>query len=261
MTRRAVDPGVVHVDKLSEGAVWRVVLSAPKANVIDEAMILALTNVFEEAGRDQNLKAMLLEGEGAHFSFGASVEEHLPGSVDRMLRRFHRMFRTLFDCQIFTVAVVRGQCLGGGLELASFCQRVVAAPDAKLGQPEIVLGVFAPVASVMLAGRVGRARAEELCLTGRVLGSEEALAWGLVDEVTDDPDAAALAWVNEHFEAKSASSLRYAVWAVREPIRRLVEDQLDRVEKIYLEGLMSTKDAEEGLRAFLEKRAPHWRNS
>jgi cyclohexa-1,5-dienecarbonyl-CoA hydratase len=255
------DRGTVRRETLEDGSVWRVVLSAPKANILDEEMILALTDVFQEAGRTADLKAIVIEGEGAHFSFGASVEEHLPDTVARMLSHFHGMFRALFDCQVFCVAAVRGQCLGGGLELASFCHRVVAAPESKLGQPEIVLGVFAPVTSVMLAGRVGRPRAEELCLTGRILGVDEALAWGLVDEIAADPGDAALAWVKRHLAPKSASSLRYAGWAVREPIRRTVEDQLDRVEKIYLEGLMSTKDAEEGLRAFLEKREPRWSNS
>jgi len=261
VSERAIDREVVHVERLETEGIWRVVLSAPQANVLDERMVGALTTVFEEAGRRRDLKGMLLEGEGAHFSYGASVEEHLPASVDRMLPEFHRMFRALFDSQIFTLAVVRGRCLGGGLELASFCHRVVASPDAQLGQPEIVLGVFAPVASVTLAGRIGRARAEDLCLTGRVIAAPTALAWGLVDEVAEDPGAAALAWVREHLVPKSASSLRYAVWAVREPMRREVEDRLDRVEKIYLEGLMATKDAEEGLRAFLEKRAPRWTNS
>jgi cyclohexa-1,5-dienecarbonyl-CoA hydratase len=257
VSERAVGEPLL-VEELAGGGVWRVVLSAPKANLLDERMIQALTGVFEEAERAKGLKAIVIEGEGPNFSFGASVEEHLPGKVERMLPRFHRMFRAMFDCQVFCVAAVRGRCLGGGLELASFCQRVVAAPDAVLGQPEIVLGVFAPVASVMLAERVGRARAEELCLTGRTVEAAEALAWGLVDEIAGDPRAAALAWIEKHLAPKSGSSLKFAVWAVREPFRRNVEEELDRVEKIYLEGLMATKDAGEGLRAFLEKREPRW---
>jgi cyclohexa-1,5-dienecarbonyl-CoA hydratase len=257
VSARAVGDAV-KVEALAAGGVWRVVLSAPKANLLDERMIVALTGVFEEAERATGLKAILIEGEGPNFSFGASVEEHLPGRVERMLPRFHRMFRAMFDCQVFCIAAVRGRCLGGGLELASFCHRVVAAPDAVLGQPEIVLGVFAPVASVMLAERVGRTRAEELCLTGRPVAAAEALAWGLVDEVADDPRAAALAWIEQHLAPKSGSSLKYAIWAIREPFRRSIEEELDRVEKIYLEGLMATKDAGEGLRAFLEKREPRW---
>jgi cyclohexa-1,5-dienecarbonyl-CoA hydratase len=259
--RAPVGGETVRVEKLADGGVWRVVLSAPIANLLDERMILELTGVFEEAEGARDLKALLIEGEGPNFSFGASVEEHLPGKVERVLPRFHRMFRALFDCQVFCVAVVRGRCLGGGLELASFCQRVVAAPGAVLGQPEIVLGVFAPVASVMLVQRIGRARAEELCITGRPVGAAEALAWGLVDEIADDPRDAALSWVEKHLVPKSGSSLRYAVWAIREPLRRNVEEELDRVEKIYLEGLMATSDAGEGLRAFLEKREPRWRNA
>lgn len=250
----------VRVEPLEGGAIWRVVLAAPKANVLDETMIRRLTEVFGEAGRAKGLKCLLIEGEGSHFSFGASVEEHLPGAVDKMLPGFHAMFRALFECSVYSVAVVRGQCLGGGLELAAFCHRVVASPGAKLGQPETVLGVFAPVASVMLAERVGRGGAEDLCVTGRVIGAAEAATMGLVDEIADDPGEAAVGWVREHLLPKSASSLRHAVSAVREPLRVRIEEDLDRVEKLYLVGLMSTRDAEEGLRAFLEKREPRWGN-
>ena len=114
-------------------------IAAPKANILDEPAINRFTQIFSEAGESRDLKAVLIEGEGAHFSFGASVPEHLPDAVGRMLPRFHQMFRTMLESEVFYAAVVRGQCLGGGLELASFCHRVFASPDAKLGQPEIVL--------------------------------------------------------------------------------------------------------------------------
>jgi cyclohexa-1,5-dienecarbonyl-CoA hydratase len=175
-----------------------------------------------------------------------------------MLAGFHGLFRTMLEVSVPTVAVVRGQCLGGALELASFCSRVVAAPGAQLGQPEIKLGVIAPVASVFLPDRVGRGAAEDLCLTGRSVGAEEALAMGLVDEQAEDPRESALAWVREHLVPLSAVSLRFALRAVRSDLAVRFAREIERVERMYLDELMATHDAHEGLRSFLEKRKPAW---
>jgi cyclohexa-1,5-dienecarbonyl-CoA hydratase len=130
-----------------------------------------------------------------------------------------------------------------------------------MGQPEIALGVFAPVASVALADRIGRSRAEDLCLSGRSIGADEALRIGLVDLVTDDPSAAALAYAREHLAQHSASSLRLAQRALRGAYRERFRQELENVERLYIETLMATEDANEGLNAFIEKRAPSWRNS
>lgn len=254
----ATRPGPVTVTPLDGGALWRVVIGGSKGNVMDAALMDALTAVFDEAGRTPALKALLLEGQGRHFSFGASVPEHLPGQVDGMLRRFHGLLLALLDCHVSVLAVVRGQCLGGGLELVTLCQRVFAAPDARLGQPEIALGVFAPVASVMLPERVGRRHAEDLCLSGRTVTAEQALAMGLVDELGDDPAGAALDYARRHLLPRSASSLRLAVRAVRAGLRARFVAELPPVEGLYREQLMATHDALEGLQAFIDKRAPAW---
>jgi cyclohexa-1,5-dienecarbonyl-CoA hydratase len=255
----ASDP--VSVERLETGAVWRVTLGGSKGNIIDAALTQALAGVFQEAGRDPALKALLLEGDGRHFSFGASVQEHLPGQVEGMLRRFHDLLLGMLDSSVVTLAAVRGQCLGGGLELVMLCQRVFAARDAKLGQPEIALGVFAPVASLVLPERVGRPHAEDLCLSGRTVTAEQALAMGLVDELSDDPREAALAYVRQHLLPRSASSLRFAVRALRSGLRARLSAELAAAERLYLDELMSSADAEEGLRAFLDKRAPAWKNA
>jgi cyclohexa-1,5-dienecarbonyl-CoA hydratase len=189
------------------------------------------------------------------------VEEHLPGQVAGMLRGFHGLFRAIAESGVPVLAAVRGACLGGGLELASFSHRVFAAPGARLGQPEILLGVFAPVASVILAERVGRAHAEDLCLTGRTVGAEEALRMGLVDVLADDPAQAALAWARERLLPLSAGSLRIAVRAVRHGLHARLVTDLAQLERLYLDELMQTEDAVEGLHAFLEKRGPRWRNA
>jgi len=254
-------PQPVRLEACENGSLWRVFLATPKANILDREKVGALSSIFEKARRDSALKAILLEGEGPHFSFGASVQEHLPDRFTAMLSSFHGLFYRMLDASVVTTAAVRGQCLGGGLELAAFCHRIFAAPSAQLGQPEIALGVFAPAASVLLSGRMGRGGAEDLLLSGRSVGAEEALRLGLVDEVAEDPASAALDYARKHLLPRSASSLRQAVRAARAGFNRGFRMELAEIERIYREDLMTTSDAVEGLQAFLEKRAPQWRNA
>lgn len=252
--------GPVRLETLDGGAIWRAVLNTPKANILDREKCRILSDIFVEARGEPGLKAVVIEGEGPHFSFGASVQEHLPDQIQAMLSGFHGLFYKILDAHVMTLAVVRGQCLGGGMELAIFCNRLFAAPGAFLGQPEIVLGVLAPVASVMLAERVGRSRAEDLLLSGRSLSATEGLAMGLVDELAEDPGQAALAYAREHLLPKSSSSLRFALRAARGGFADRFRGEIIRVERLFLEELMSTEDAREGLQAFLEKRQPAWKN-
>jgi cyclohexa-1,5-dienecarbonyl-CoA hydratase len=247
-------------ERLHGGAGLRLVLNAPKGNVLDIEMIDSLAGVLGSEGGGADLKFLLLEGAGENFSYGASVEDHLPERVRAMLTSFHSVFRLLAGLHRVLVAVVRGQCLGGGMELACFCHRVFAAPDARLGQPEINLGVFAPVASLILARRAGQAVADDICLTGRTLAAREALEARLVDEVADDPRRAADDWIARHILPKSAASLAHAVRASRLRWDRAILRDLDEVERIYLEDLMRTEDAREGIEAFLAKRPPAWKN-
>jgi len=258
---RLPSEGPVRVEIREDGALWRVLLATPKTNILDMKKIGALTEVFDQARGARDLKAIVIEGEGAHFCFGADVAEHLPGSFEKMIPALSGMFRSMLDASVVMLAAVRGQCLGGGLELASLCHRVFASPEAKLGQPEILLGVFPPVASVALAGRVGRSRAEDLCLGGRILGTDEALRIGLVDEIASDPHDAALSYARQYLLPRSASSLRLGVRALHHGFARRFMNELEAVEKLYVEELMSTHDAVEGLTAFLEKRKPSWSNS
>ena len=252
--------GPVTVEPLEGGAYWRVFLDRPKGNILDGEMFEALTAVFQRAAETADLRALSLEGRGSHFSFGASVQEHMPEHVEGMLRGFHGVLQTMLDGSYMVLAAVRGQCLGGGLELVSCCHRVFASSDARLGQPEILLGVFPPVASVILPERVGRANAEDLCLSGRIVEADEALKIGLVDVIAEDPSEAALAYAKEHILPRSASSLRYAIKAARHGLRARFAAELKEVERIYLQELMSTRDAVEGLEAFMERRSPKWRN-
>ena len=259
-THEVLRDGPVRLEALEEGSIWRAVLATPKANILDMEKCEILSEIFAKAAEEKGLKAVVIEGEGPHFSFGASVEEHLPENIEAMLHSFHGLFYTMLDASVMTLAAVRGQCLGGGMELAIFCNRVFASPDARLGQPEILLGVLAPVASVMLADRVGRSRAEHLCLSGKSMSAAEGLAIGLVDELADDPGGAAVDYAREVLLPKSASSLRIAQRAIRGDFADRVRKDLAEAERLFLEELMPTRDAQEGLRAFLEKRAPEWKN-
>ncbi len=252
--------GPVKIEVLEDGQVWRLLLNTPKANILDGEKVEEFSRIFEAAKDASDLKAIIVEGEGPHFSFGASVPEHLPGKFEGMIKGFHGMFHRILDMQVPLLAVVRGQCLGGGLELAMVCHRIFASLDAKMGQPEIVLGVFAPVASVALIDRVGRGSAEDLCLSGRIIDADKAFRIGLVDELTDEPGEAALAYCRNFLLPRSASSLRHAVRAVRTGYARRFRKELAKVEKQYLEKLMATDDALEGLNAFMEKRKPEWKN-
>jgi len=250
------------IERLEDGAVWRLAIGGSKGNVLDAELTRALDAALVEAAQAPGLKAILIEGQGRHFSFGASVQEHMPGEVAGMLRRFHALLLRMIDGPVPLLAAVRGQCLGGGLELVTACHRVFAARDARLGQPEIALGVFAPFASAALAERAGRRHAEDLCLSGRIVNAEEAFAMGLVDELCDeDPAERALAYARQHLLPRSASSLRFALRAVRCGLKQRLAAELPVLERLYLDELMATADAAEGLKAFLDKRPPEWKNA
>ena len=240
------------------GSLWRVILNRPKGNVLDRAMLESLTAVVRKARAAHGLKTVLFEGAGPNFSFGASVPEHMPGEVEGMLPVFHELFYALADCGCVLAAAVRGRCLGGGLELAAFCHRVFSTPDAHLGNPEIVLGVFAPVSSIILPMRMGQAAADDLLLTGKQIHGEEAHARGLVDVLASDPAAAALEWHQSSFGGLSASSLAFAVGAARDELHARLRERLPLLERRYLEELMATHDAQEGIRAFMDKRTAQW---
>ncbi|MCH8074105.1 MAG: cyclohexa-1,5-dienecarbonyl-CoA hydratase [Proteobacteria bacterium] len=241
--------------------VLRLQLAQPKANIIDAAMIDALTTALAKHVANSRLMAVVLDAEGPNFSFGASVEEHLPGQCAGMVRKLHALITQMIVYPVPIVAAVHGQCLGGGLEVACAANLIIAAPDTRLGQPEISLAVFAPAASCLLPERIGQSQAEMLLLSGQSVDADKARQIGLVDEVSDEPAQAALAWIDANIIGKSASSLRIAVTAARHDYIARVKEKLQAVEAMYLDELMKTNDAVEGLNAFLEKRKPVWDNT
>jgi cyclohexa-1,5-dienecarbonyl-CoA hydratase len=256
-------PDKILTESLHDGQVVRLTLNAPKANVLDAEMMTDLKKALDDSGRQPDVKLLQFIGAGDHFCFGASVAEHVREKAPGMLKQFHGLFYTLADLAIPTAALVSGQCLGGGMELALMCNFIFVDRSAKLGQPEINLGVFAPPASVILPLKVGQSKADELLLSGMTISAEDAVKSGLVCDLFDDREsmlAGVDLWVEKHILPKSASSLKHAVRAARMEFNSSVRARLKDQEKLYIDELMATHDANEGIQSFLERRQPKWQN-
>ncbi len=249
----------VRHDVSEEGAVHTITLDKAPGNVIDIALCSQLRPAMEAAAGAREGKVLVLRGAGKNFSFGASVEEHLPDRAPDMLGALGGVVRDLIGFPYPTVAGVQGSCLGGGLEIALACGILIAEEGATLATPEIQLGVLPPAATALLSTRA----AEEVILTGRSFTAEEARHMGIVNLIAAEGnlDSEIAAFVGKHFVPRSALSLRLATRAVRDTRRPEVERRLDEAERLYLEELLPTHDGVEGIRAFMEKRSPLWRNA
>ncbi len=250
-------------ESLHDGQVIRLTLNSPKANVLDSEMMTDLQNCFDSFKNNNDLKLIQFIGAGNHFSFGASVEEHTKEKAPGMLKQFHKLFYSLIDLAVPTAAPISGQCLGGGMELALMCNFMFMDKTAKLGQPEINLGVFAPPASLILPMKLGQAYSDELLLTGQIINAESAEKMGLIWHVSDDKEnmlSNTDDWVQKNILPKSASSLRCANHATRRVFNKTLNKHLPKIEKYYIEDLMATHDANEGITSFLERRKPTWKN-
>jgi cyclohexa-1,5-dienecarbonyl-CoA hydratase len=232
----------------------------PKGNIITAEMVAALTQALEPLAHDEHLKLITIEGSGPDFSFGASVPEHAPGQIERVLPEMHALIYALLDIPIPTAAVVRGRCLGGGFELALACDFIFAEASATFGLPEIALGVFPPAASALLPARIGTARATSAILSGTPRPASDWLAAGLVEAVVPDGGVASAVdqWFDRTLRPRSAAALRHATEAARVSLVRHVHAVLPDLERLYLADLMTTRDAAEGIAAFLAKRQPTW---
>jgi cyclohexa-1,5-dienecarbonyl-CoA hydratase len=242
----------------ADGRLLRLRLARPRANLIDAAMIGALDHALDEHLDRPSLSAVLLDAEGPSFSFGASVEEHLPGACAAMLGSLHGLLGRMLESPVPILVAVHGRCLGGGLELALAGHLMFVTPEAELGQPEIKLGVFAPAASCLLPELIGPQRAFDLLISGRSISGAEAAALGIAAAASGDPQQAALDYFLQHLQPKSAQSLRHAVRAVRQEHAGRIRRRLATVERRYLDELMLTHDAVEGLSAFMDKRTARW---
>lgn len=254
----------IKVNFTHDRTVATITLDDGKGNVLDHVMMEEIQAQLDSWKTNNDLKLIVFEGAGKHFSFGASVEEHQKEYAGAMLRAFHQLFYSLRELAIPTLAKISGQCLGGGMELALMCNIMLADKTAKFGQPEILLGVFPPPASILLPEKIGLARAEELLITGRSMPAEEAFRAGLLSGIFEDRselDGGTEEWITSHILPKSASSLRYAVRAVRVKFNHVIGNFLPALENMYVTRLMETHDANEGISSFLEKRKPNWINN
>ncbi|MBN2033692.1 MAG: enoyl-CoA hydratase/isomerase family protein [Deltaproteobacteria bacterium] len=238
-----------------------ITLNRPPVNVLNIAMMDEMTQVLAEWQGKKELKVVLFNAKGKCFSAGVDVGEHMGDLAPKMIDVFHRIFRLMDKVEAVTVASVYSSCLGGGCELAIFCDLVISGESAKFGQPEIQVGVFPPIAAQIMPRIMGRKAAMDLILSGRIITAAEALQMGLINKVVKNEalEEETRAFVIP-FLGLSAEVLRKTKKAVMAGLRDDFEPSLKAIEDIYLKELMKTHDAQEGLKAFLEKRKPAWRN-
>ena len=233
----------------------------PPLNVLDIASCRSLNEALHGLSALDEVGALVVKGAGKAFSAGVDVGEHRAESAATMLHAFHAFCRALLDFPRPTIAQVHGAALGGGCEVVLCCDLAVAGPSARLGLPEITLGVFPPVAAVLLPRLGGRRAAAEAVLWGEVLPADDALRLGLVSEVVpDDRLDGRVAERAARVARLSAAALHLARRALRRGAVGTPEEALKDVEAIYLQELTRTEDASEGINAFLEKRPPAWRH-
>jgi cyclohexa-1,5-dienecarbonyl-CoA hydratase len=255
--------GFQHIRFEKRDGAARLVLDKPPLNVLNIAMMREINTALESLREDTTVKVLVFEAaEGSKaFSAGVDVSEHTAEMVEEMIEVFHRIFRLLDALEVPTVAVVGGAALGGGCELALFCDMIIASEKASFGQPEIQVGVLAPVAAVALSRIIGPKKTMELLLTGDRIRAAEAERLGLVNKVVppDELGAAADELVGK-LSRLSAAVLRLTKRAVQVGSVGRFDKGLKAVEDLYLGPLMDTEDAHEGLAAFMEKRKPVWKD-
>jgi cyclohexa-1,5-dienecarbonyl-CoA hydratase len=248
-----------HFQVERSGGVVTITMSLPPLNVLDMPMMEEFNTLLEPLVDDEGLSAIVLAAAGKAFSAGVDVSDHSAEKVGGMIRLFHGIFRKLARTDALTIAAVQGAALGGGCELACFCDIVLASEKAKFGQPEVKVGVFPPVAAALFPSRLGVGKAIELVALGDTILADEAHRIGLVSHVfpADAFHDRVQAYVEE-IRKLSRPVVRLAKKATATESRRQTMTRLDEAETLYLKDLMTLSDAHEGIAAFMEKRAPAW---
>ena len=250
----------ISVERGMDGAFWHVTLKGRRGNLVDLELLRSLERLFDVAAEDERLCSVLLTSAGEDFLLGADPAELAPGRVETFIPVFFDVVEKMLASSLFLIAAIRGKCLGAGLELISVFGRIYASPDARVGLPQLEKGLIAPVASVTLPERIGRPASLELCASGHIKRADEASWIGLVDHVVENPEQVARGEIEEYLVPLSASSVRLSIRALNlGPLERF-RSQADGVQRLYLEELMKTADAVEGLRAGAEGRAPEWKH-
>jgi cyclohexa-1,5-dienecarbonyl-CoA hydratase len=251
------------VERLSleiQGHVARITMRNPPLNIIDIAMMDELASALAEIESQPDISTIVIRGEGNCFSAGVDVAAHTPDKVASMLEKFHHVIRSLIAINKATIAAVDGHCLGGGAELGMVCDLVYTTEDAQWGFPEIQLGCFPPVAVTALSALIGQKRASDLILTGRTITGAEAAAIGLASSaVVENQLANVVDETIKRLSALSPAALAITKKAIYAWDSMHFDKGLARSEKIYLDELIKTEDANEGIQAFMEKRNPQWK--
>ncbi len=253
--------GYKHIETGFSDGLGTITLNRPPVNILNMEMMEEINGVLETWQRKKDLKVVLFNAKGKCFSAGVDVGEHMGDLAPKLIEIFHRMFRLMDKLGVLTVASVFGSCLGGGCELAIFCDLTLASENAKFGQPEIQVGVFPPVAAQIMPRIMGRKAAMDLILSGRIIPAEKARLMGLVNKVVagEDLESETDKFIKPYLNL-SAEVLRKTKKAITAGLMDNFEPSLKIIEDIYLNELMKTLDANEGLKAFLEKRRPEWKN-
>jgi cyclohexa-1,5-dienecarbonyl-CoA hydratase len=239
--------------------VARITLNNPPLNVIDLPMTEELQPALTEIESRADISTIVFQGSARAFSAGVDIKAHLPEQIHEMLGSFHAVIRAIIASRTVTIAAVRGVCLGGGAELAAVCDMVYTSRDAKWAFPEIKLASFPPVAAVVLAAIIGQKRAAELILTGRQFSGNQAAAMGLANRsVAADKLESVVERTLADLRPLSPVALVHAKKAIYAWDAIHFDKGLARAENIYLDELISTADAREGIIAFLDKRSPKW---
>lgn len=247
---------------IDESDVVSIVLSRPPLNVMNISMMKEMNAALERLLHHPKAKVLLIKAEGKAFSAGVDVADHTADKVSTMMKEFHRIFELVNQFKIPVIAVVDGAALGGGCELAIFCDMIIASEHAKFGQPEIKVGVFPPIAAVIFPRLIGRNRTLEWLMNGETISAREAEGIGLINKVfpVEGFEDQVKTFVSK-FTAQSKVIIEMTKRAVDSTLRRPVMEALADAEKLYLNEMMKTEDAKEGLKAFLEKRQPVWKNT
>lgn len=254
------DQGHVRLE-VSDGLAM-ITLDRPPVNVLNIPMMVELNGLLETVLGDGDLAAIVLQANGKAFCAGVDVNDHSADKVEEMIGEFHGIFRKLASTDALTIAAVNGAALGGGCELATFCDIVLASERAKFGQPEVQVGVFPPVAACIFPTRIGLNKAIELNAVGKTIGAREALAIGLISQVyaTEEFDDHVNGYLDD-IRKLSRPVVRMAKRATMMVAREQILAHLDQAEKLYLDELMKLSDPHEGMAAFMEKRTPNWKHA
>lgn len=253
---------VIDVISMRGGAWRRVVFGGGRGNLLTLDLVRAVSGALQALEAEPGIKWVTFEGTGGEFSYGAKIQDRTPDVLPTVLPETHRLFKQILAFPAPTAALVDGRCLGGGFELALSCDDIIASGGAMFGFPEIRLAAFPPAGAALLPLRVGTSRATRAVVTG---STQPASYWndaGLLSLVASQSDLleAAAGWFDSHLAPYSAVALSHAVKAARLTLRAQAEPAIDQAERDYLTGLLRTGDAMEGVRAFLDKRSPQWKN-